>query len=486
MRAYSFTPVISNHYGNIAVMVAVLLPMLIAVLSLVLDGGYLYTVKNKYQNGVDAAALAGAAHFADGNDSQGRPLSLDIAKTVAAENGLSSDSLTVKIGYYDKTAYTFKADTDYSTDWNEAVSTQDDPVYNNSIMVSAREDKATFLGGLFGQESATIYVKAVAYGERYTFVATGKNAGSSGMDLATGWATGYNQYKNCIFRSNGPVEFKGKDYETFENSRVDILAGETVTGADGKVETSEFSDTLEDEDIDWEDLRAQAEDNGVVYTHGDLESWPDDWQTDSYGNHYKRRESGTSVYYDFVPAGRDDDAPGNSSYQGDHEGRTYFFEIPDELPENISAYYLHIQNFCDDCLPKNRTCWNFTIAARCEFHSQVVSSKIRSITLGNLSEFGEEGIVYIYCNNASKKKGWWCNSSMASNIVLQPKGVIFYSENDFLMQTQTYSGDYERQFFLRCYARKIKMWNYPNNYGNIVYDGAFGPFDEVRLGKFSE
>ncbi len=478
--------------GNIAVIAALCLVVLIGMLALVVDGGYLFSTENRYQNAVEAAALAGAHHFADGHDENRRPIALAVARDIAVENGIPEEAVTTEIGIYTVDTATFEADPDPTTPWNDGISTEENPIYNNSIVVTARRNISTFLAGILGKNSVPVSAGAVAYGERNTFTATGTEEGHEGIDLDDRrWTPGYNIFKNCVFRSNGPVAFRGKEYETFVNSRVDILESENITGDAGKVDVVEMSTPLEDTVIDWDDLRARAEENGVVYAHDEMESWPTEWQTDAYGNHYRRSPHGaTWVRYSFVPAGRDDDDPGNTAYQGDHEGRTYFFEIPDPLPDDVDGYIIHVQNhedeedFCPE--PYDRTSWNFTLAARCEFSSLAYRPYTNRITLGNVPEEGDQGIVHIYCQGASEQRGWYTNYASIAQTVLRPKGVIFYTENDFRMETQSFEGyTEERRFFLRCYAKKIRMYDSYHG-GMILFNGGFGPLDGIRLGKLEE
>ncbi len=51
-----------NHSqsGSVAVVVALSMIVLLTMFAFVIDTGYLYGEKNKYQNGVEAAAMAGS------------------------------------------------------------------------------------------------------------------------------------------------------------------------------------------------------------------------------------------------------------------------------------------------------------------------------------------------------------------------------------------------------------------------------------------
>jgi len=54
---------VKNQAGVSAVIIAIVIPMLIALMALAVDVGYMYVTKNELQNVADAAALAGARHL---------------------------------------------------------------------------------------------------------------------------------------------------------------------------------------------------------------------------------------------------------------------------------------------------------------------------------------------------------------------------------------------------------------------------------------
>ena len=423
-----------NNRGNIAIIVAISLTVLIGILALVIDGGYLYASKNKWQNGVEAAALAGAIHLSDDDFET-------VTRQVALENGLpatEAEGLIILQGFYDVND-DYSNFTIYKDFAVEGTGDYPDDETNNAVMVSLDADVDTFLSGILGRDKVLVSAKAVAYGKRYTFMATGMEGEEySGIYLDRNWKPGYNIYRDCIIGSNGPVSFRGEEYETFEGTWVEAM-GE-VTGADGKVDVIELTKPLEAPEIDWDALRVQAEENGEVYTAGVLESWPEEWQSDGYGNQYRRRSYSGYITYWFIPAGRDDNDPGSTDFQGDHEGRTYFFEVPQDPPTGIDGYILKVQNTCCDvCYPRTRTCWNFTLAARCEFSTFPSQSYYCRTTLGNVPELGDEGIVYIYSTGTSTtNRGWYVDYAFTYMTICQPKGVIFHAENDFRMETQSY------------------------------------------------
>ena len=161
------TKYIKDRKGNIAIIVAVSLTALIGMLALVVDGGWLYASKNKYQNGVEAAAMAGAIHLCD-------PDPISVARAIAGENGIPSDSQSMQVveGFYDEhDVYDdFSVYKDFAA---EGDADYPDGEYNNAIMVSLNTDVSTFLAGIFGKDEVQVLAGAVAYLKRYGIVSLG-------------------------------------------------------------------------------------------------------------------------------------------------------------------------------------------------------------------------------------------------------------------------------------------------------------------------
>ena len=175
-----------NNRGNVAIIVAISLTVLIGMLALVIDGGNLYATKNKYQNGVEAAALAGAIHLCDNPEG--------VARQIAQGNGLPStagEGLTVHVGYYDEADQydDFSVYKDFVAEGDADYPAEE---YNNAVMVSLNADVSTFLAGIFGKEKVPVSAKAVAYAERYGMLALGDSSeihigpGQSGVTIRNG------------------------------------------------------------------------------------------------------------------------------------------------------------------------------------------------------------------------------------------------------------------------------------------------------------
>ena len=78
-----------SQSGSVAVVVALSMIVLLAMFAFVIDTGYLYGEKNQYQNGVEAAAMAGAVSLCDGDPA-------GVARQVAIDNGLPAGPITKK------------------------------------------------------------------------------------------------------------------------------------------------------------------------------------------------------------------------------------------------------------------------------------------------------------------------------------------------------------------------------------------------------
>src|SRR5579883_2578886 len=85
--------------GTVAALVAVLLPLIVGVLALALDGGILYLQRQTAQSVADAAALAGAYQIYNGSDFS---VAQSAAVAIGSRNGftIAPSSVTQpKTGY---------------------------------------------------------------------------------------------------------------------------------------------------------------------------------------------------------------------------------------------------------------------------------------------------------------------------------------------------------------------------------------------------
>ena len=453
--------------GNISVTMALSLVVLLVFFALAIDGGHAYMTKQKYQDGVEMAAMAAAWDILSDPHAT--------AVLVAKENGLpleSSDFL-VTVGYYDtgdqfedfEGYKNFMADSNPATNENDALSTEETPVLNNAVIVSMEINASTLMASFMGKRSVAITAQAMAYGKRYTYLALGKK----GVDPNNYWEKGYALFQNGIIGSNGNVDFAGT--ERFrDNIYVEALG--KVTGDNGKVPVRELESKITVPPIDWIRLRQEAEENGKVFTP---EKWTEDWKRgnwvtdDGYTNCYHKATQDGKTYYQFIPA------------PGDHGGRTYYFDLPSD-DDSILLNIFNPTSYYDEMLnPEDRQVWNFTIACPCGVSSYPVpkSGPYDAYTQwGNVPEYGEDGIVRIFCKEMDEySKRWY--TRYAGLPLTEPKGVMLRMDGRFEMYAQASVGT----FWLRVVADSIEIHSPDWRKSSVIIDGGFGPPDLVRLAE---
>ena len=354
----------SDDRGNITIVVVVSLTVLIGMLALVVDGGNLYATRDKYQNGVEAAAMAGVWHICDSNFET-------VVRQIAQENGIpytADDGLVINTGYYDTddqyddfseygSEYKdFIADSDSDTSYNEDLSDpgNDRYEYNNAVMVSLNANVSTFLAGIFGKEKVAVSAKAVAYTPRYLMISLGEG-GNPGITTAEGgykWGrSGYlPTFHNGFLHSNNDIVFDTSGDCTgpgFFNSTAFAHGRIYTDDGNGNLETTdEFGISgvklLDIPPIDWSELRALAEANGKVIDMDFYNNLPNEcwvygnfmgiYGSDEFGNYYFLGTR-NSVY--FYPN------------EGDHNGRTYFIDIDEGDARNDEIHIATYPSCCD-------------------------------------------------------------------------------------------------------------------------------------------
>jgi hypothetical protein len=368
---------LTENNGNIAVIVAISLTALIGMLALVVDGGYLYSTKDKYQNGVEAAALAAAIHICDGDYET-------IARQIALDNNIPYESayLSVEIGYYDLgDAYEdfavykeFVADSYPGTSYNDELSDpgEDLYVYNNAVMISLNADVSTFLAGLFGKEQAAVSAKAVGVARSVGLLSFGDDPDTSGI-VITNW--NYEptpaDFLNCgVIHSNTDVEFcSAPCYVNLNGDTLVTAAGDVYNCPEGEAclsgETAIYPETDLDDIMD--DLKAEAISQGRLIDMSDDNVFTDDGTQDGDGNWYRDDPTSHRVF---------------GPHPGDHNGAVYYFVNP-------SNNRLTLVAIGDDDVEA----WNFTVAAEASLtFSTQVGGASDDLLLGKPGE----GMVHLY------------------------------------------------------------------------------------------
>lgn len=85
---------LQNQQGNVVVLVAISMFMIIGFAALAIDSGRLFLTKSNLQNGLDAAVLAGAQELLKSNNSA----ALNVAIDIAGKNSIKLTSSDIKIG----------------------------------------------------------------------------------------------------------------------------------------------------------------------------------------------------------------------------------------------------------------------------------------------------------------------------------------------------------------------------------------------------
>ena len=207
----------NNQSGSVAIIVALAMIVLLTITAFVIDTGYLYGAKNKYQNGVEAAAMAGAVSLCDGDPA-------GVARQVAIDNGLPAGSLVVQAGFYDeKDLYgDFPGYKDFVA---EGEGGYPEEQFNNAVMVKLNATEETLMGGFVGKDEVNIGAAAVAYLKRYSMLSMDED----------GKINYYNKnhgiFINGDINSNGDIEVHPQsDIPDFNN--VNLIAHGSISPAD--------------------------------------------------------------------------------------------------------------------------------------------------------------------------------------------------------------------------------------------------------------
>ncbi len=153
-----------RRQGAIIVLTAVLLVVLMALLALSIDTGYMYTLQTELDRSVDAAALAGAASLIKGTDQAGDKVVEYLVRNPVGggEGAISDDSLAEFT-----TQFLANHSDDYQVqigNWNPSTG-QLEPAaqYPSAVAVSMRyPNLPLFFGRALGKEHFSIEAKAIA------------------------------------------------------------------------------------------------------------------------------------------------------------------------------------------------------------------------------------------------------------------------------------------------------------------------------------
>ena len=289
-----------NSRGSVAVMVALTITTLLVFMAFVLDAGYLYSEKNRYQNAVEAAAMAGAASLCSRSHED---IEL-VVREMALTNGLedTDSALEARVGFYDEN--------DRYTDFTEYKDFIDEDripenEYANAVLVVYRTASQALTGM---QPKATLSVEAVAFLRRYGLLSLGEES-NDGVTFRD-FNDEYPEIANGGIHANADVEFNilGGGNPAIDADSVNVSAVGSVSGYASGISGIEPI-SMKPATANLDELYRQAD---KIITNADFPTGIGEELTDEEGNIYTRIGYGNPPT--FCP------------YIGDHGGRVYYFE----------------------------------------------------------------------------------------------------------------------------------------------------------------
>ncbi len=217
-KTYGCLGLFAGQRGNIALLFALSISALLLVLSFSVNTGYMFSEKNRRQNAVDAAALAGAVRLCSADAAAS-------ARDVFLQNLLPGDpllsdfsetDLEVVVGFYD--VFDAHGDFDVYKDFIEKDRMPLDE-YENAVMVRLLSKTKPVVPGFIttgdAGEETTVAASSVAYLKRYSMVSLADD-----LDSLI-WAPGF---------ENGDVQANGNIIYPTESTPTLVNAGMTASG----------------------------------------------------------------------------------------------------------------------------------------------------------------------------------------------------------------------------------------------------------------
>lgn len=354
-----------NEKGNIAVIFGLSLSTLLLVMAFALNTGYLFTEKNRYQNAVDAAAMAGALRLCAADPEES-------AREIFFENLLANDpifeffeesDLYIQTGFYD--VYDEYDDFAYFKNFVEKNQMPLDQ-YENAVMVRLSTSSEGIIPGFTenGDDGRTnITAWAVAYLKRYDMTALALN----GDEASRIWLDGL---KNGDIYVNGDLIYPEKPPMQFMDARL-LAHGKIVECKSGT--PPDWDNILRTSSIGKQDAPKIEEippcDDGYVNSlkpTADIVYEPEQAGTDSIFFGY----CGDGAAY--MSGGKDDivirDAYLFDIAEEPEERITYFFDASSDDKANvILTTGVYNQNACPGVshFPRGDRISNITFIANC-------------------------------------------------------------------------------------------------------------------------
>lgn len=295
----------SDQSGNVAVITALCLTVILSVLAFVLNTGLLYAEKNRYQNAVEAAAMAGAVSLCD-EDPEGTAINI-LLKNLFPD-GYEGEELpegyTVDVvpGYYDESGlYDFS---DYSEfGYSSFIDETNLPegFFVNSVLVRLTVDQKLIMANFLETDDVSLQTTAAAYLKSYGILSLGEES-DDGITF-TNFFGSEPLITGGTIHANNNISFGASP--TIDSSSVMVTAAGNISGYGGGTSGVDPI-SLKTVAAYLEDLYARAD---KIITEDDFPAVSGGEYTDEYGNVYTRR-SGLPIFKPHV---------------GDHGGMVYYF-----------------------------------------------------------------------------------------------------------------------------------------------------------------
>ncbi|MGD9161171.1 MAG: pilus assembly protein TadG-related protein [Desulfobacteraceae bacterium] len=426
-----------SQTGSFGVAFALFLVVLVGVLAFVINLGYLYAGKNKYQNAVEAAAMAGAACLCDDSPEL-------TARQILLENLFSDDysklpegyTLEIRVGYYDEWGdYDFSGPSEYG--YRSFIEEENipDAEYVNSLFVRLTIDNKTILPGFLGDnENTPVQAAAIAYRQGYDLLSYGDPI-NNGIRIEHNWPEDRPPRLEQVRRIHSSGDIYCEVTPVMGQDQF-ITAEGTVTNMPGGI--SDWPETVDIHPIDWVELRQQAEKNGRVIRIKDFR----DYRENIIPNEYITDETGNRCYELFKP-----NKPSISAYpyifhDGDHEGKVYFFSAEGAL----STDKIHLG------VVTGEHAYNFTVASELPLGYCISGNDYIGGELG-----GEDNDrVEVFCKEDFGNRTNMTRIFQSGIIYRTEKDFeVFFNDNDIALDPA------EQTFFIRVIAE-----------GNIYFKGG--------------
>ena len=252
---------LSGQNGSFSVIAALLLVVLVGMFAFVLNLCNLHMSKNKCQNAVEAAAMAGAVCLSDDDpESAVRKVLLENLFYDEYSDLPEGYTAEILIGYYDETGeYDFSGISDLG--YKSFVEEENMPFdYPNSFFVGLTVEKKIILPDFIGDKEETPFrVTAVAYLKRYGMLSLGEEE-DDGIhmiefdNVGLVFPEGFPTFESMgIVHANNIIDFGVGSPSADEDSQV--FAVNSITGIEGE---SPVSSVVVPE-INWDELHSRAD-----------------------------------------------------------------------------------------------------------------------------------------------------------------------------------------------------------------------------------